>query len=102
MISAESNQWHYRKGQSEPPANWREPGFTEDDTWQVGQSCIGYSSRSGFEPKTELSDMHGNYSTIYVRHSFELDTPSGYVLDTLTLRRFIDDGCIVSINGDEL
>ena len=102
LISAGSNQWHYRKGQSEPPANWREPGFTEDDTWQVGQSCIGYSNRGEFEPITELSDMHSNYCTIYVRHSFELDTPSGYVLDTLTLRRFIDDGCIVSINGDEL
>jgi len=102
LISAESTQWHYRKGQSEPPGNWREPGFTEDDTWQVGQSCIGYSNRGEFESKTELSDMYGHYSTIYVRHSFELDTPSGHVLDTLTLRRFIDDGCIVSINGDEL
>jgi len=102
LISAESNQWHYRKGQSEPPADWREPGFTEDVTWHVGQSCIGYSNRGDFEPNTKLSDMRGNYSTIYVRHSFELDTPSGYELDTLTLRRFIDDGCIVSINNDEL
>jgi len=102
LISMQSVDVHYRKGESEPPADWREPGFTEDDTWQVGQACIGYSNREEFEPNTELSDMYGIYTTVYVRHGFELDTPPGDELDTLTLKLFIDDGCIVSINNDEL
>jgi len=107
LISAESTQWHYRKGQSEPlpdPSgyDWCELDFTEDGSWQVDQAIIGYSNRGEFSPNTELSDMYGNYTTVYARHSFELDTPSGYELDTLTLRLFIDDGCIVSINNEEL
>ena len=102
LILAESTQWHYRKGQSEPPSDWRQLNFTEDGTWQVDQAIIGYSNRGDFEPGTELSDMEDNYATVYVRHSFELETPPGYELDTLTLRLFIDDGCIVSINNDEL
>ena len=102
LISAASTQWHYRKGQSEPPSDWRELSFTEDGTWQVGQAPIGYSNRGEFTPNTELSDMEDNYWTVYARHSFEIDTPVGYELDTLTLRLFIDDGCIVSINDDEL
>ena len=102
LVSAKSTQWHYRKGQSEPPSDWRELSFTEDGTWQVDQAVIGYSNRGEFAPNTVLSDMFQNYYTVYARHSFELDTPPGYELDTLTLRLFIDDGCIVSINTDEL
>jgi len=102
LISDQSTQWHYRKGQSEPPSNWRELGFTEDGTWHVGQTIIGFSNRGEFEPGTELTDMYQNYYTVYARHSFELDTPPGYELDTLTLRLFIDDGCIVSINNEEV
>ncbi len=102
LISAESNQWHYRKGQSEPPSDWRQLNFTEDGTWKVGQAIIGFSNRGDFAPNTVLSDMYQNYTTVYARHSFQIDTPPGYELDTLTLRLFIDDGCIVSINNDEL
>jgi len=102
LVSAQSTQWHYRKGQTEPPSNWRENDFTEDGTWQVGQSPIGFSNRDEFTPNTELTDMFNNYSTVYTRHSFELNTPDGYKLDKLTLRLFIDDGCIVSINNSEL
>lgn len=102
LFLKKSTQWHYRKGQSEPPSNWREINFTEDGTWQVGQSPIGFSNRHEFTPNTELTDMYGNYTSVYARHSFELNTPDGYELDTLTLRLFIDDGCIVSINNEEL
>ena len=102
LVSRKSTQWHYRKGQSEPPSDWRQLGFTEDGTWLVGQAPIGYSNRNEYTPNTVLSDMHNNYTTVYVRHSFELNTPAGYELDTLTLRLFIDDGCIVSINDNEV
>jgi hypothetical protein len=102
LVSAQSNQWHYRKGLSEPPSDWRENNFTEDATWLVGQAPVGYSNRGEFTPNTELSDMEDLYSTVYARHSFDLETPYGYALESLTLKLFIDDGCIVSINNDEL
>ena len=102
LLSRKSTQWHYRKGLSEPPYNWRQIDFTEDATWHVGQAPIGYSGRGEFTPMTVLSDMRNNYTTVYARHAFEVDTPEGYKLDTLTLRLFIDDGCIVSINNKEL
>ena len=102
LISEQSDQWHYRKGQSEPPSDWRQLGFTEDGTWQIGTAPIGYSNRGEFTPITLLSDMKDNYTTVYARHSFELNTPEGFELDKLTLRLFIDDGCIVSINNNEV
>jgi len=102
LLSRASTQWHYRKGQSEPPSNWRQLSFTEDGTWQVDQAVIGFSNRGDFTPNTDISDMFNSYTTVYARHSFELETPEGYELDTLTLWLYIDDGCIVSINNDEL
>jgi len=38
---------------------------------------------------------------VYLRHAFEID-PGGGIPDTLTLRVYVDDGCIVSINGQEV
>ena len=72
LISEESNQWRYRKGQSEPPADWREPGFTEGRSWLVGQTSIGYGDD---DDNTLLSDMKDSYTTVYLRHSFEYDIP---------------------------
>ncbi|MHC4742674.1 MAG: M66 family metalloprotease, partial [Planctomycetota bacterium] len=43
-----------------------------------------------------------NYSTVYLRHSFEFETAEGYVIDALNLRALVDDGCIVTLNGREL
>ena len=91
-----------KRARQNAPSDWRENDFTEDGTWQVGQAPIGFSNRGEFTPNTKLSDMYNNYSTVYTRHSFELDTPDGYKLGTLTLKLFIDDGCIVSINNSEL
>jgi len=99
LISAESGQWHYRKGNSEPPSDWREVGFTEDGTWLVGQTSIGYGDG---DDNTVLTDMLNNYTTVYLRHTFEFETIEGYALDTLTVRALVDDGCIVTLNGQEL
>jgi len=99
LVSAESDQWHYRKGNSEPPGDWRGVDFTEDGTWLVGQTSIGYNDG---DDNTVLTDMQNNYSTVYLRHTFEFETTEGYALDTLTLKALVDDGCIVTLNGQEL
>ncbi|GAH10129.1 unnamed protein product [marine sediment metagenome] len=98
MIESQSTDWHYRKGTSEPPSDWREIGFTEDETWLIGQTSIGFGDG---DDNTVLDDMQGNYTTVYLRHAFEIGPGEG-IPDTLTLRVYVDDGCIVSINDQEV
>ncbi len=98
VIKSQSTDWHYRKGTSEPPSGWREIGFTEDGTWLIGQTGIGFGDG---DDNTVLDDMQNSYTTVYLRHAFEINPGDG-IPDTLTLRVYIDDGCIVSINGQEV
>jgi hypothetical protein len=92
----ESAQWRYLKGQAEPsvtPGAWRTIDFDDTD-WLEGQTALGFGE--GFLV-TYLSDMRGNYSTIYLRKSFEASGLS--VLDRLVLELKYDDGVNVWING---
>lgn len=92
--------WSYRKGlNSNPPANWNGIGFnfaTDSEPWQSGQAVIGYGDG---DDVTLLNDMRFNYTTIYLRHSFQI---AGAVPDTLTLRLYVDDGAIIYLNGQEV
>ena len=47
-----------------------------------------------------ISGMQNNYSSIYLRHEFEVDSWDG--IGELALRVYVDDGCIVWINGQEV
>jgi len=99
-IPREDPGWHYRKGTSEasePMNEWRSPAFSEDGTWEIGQTSIGYGYS---EDNTVLSDMRGNYSTVYLRHEFTLDPEK--IPASLTLRVYTDDGAVVWINGTEV
>jgi hypothetical protein len=98
VIESQSTDWHYRKGTSQPPSDWREIGFTEDGTWLIGQTSIGFGDG---DDNTFLDDMQYNYTTVYLRHAFEIGPGEG-IPDTLTLRIYVDDGCIISINGQEV
>ena len=88
--------WQYFKGTSEPSARgqiWRRVGFN-DASWPSAQTPLGYG-----EPLvgTELPDMHGNYSTLYLRKKFtvaHVDQVGRLVLSVL-----YDDAFIVWING---
>jgi hypothetical protein len=91
--------WRYRKGISEPPANWKMPDFNEASdpvAWQSGPTSIGFGDG---DDNTQLTDMLNSYSTIYLRNTFEI---TGTVPATLTLRLYVDDGAIVYLNGTEV
>lgn len=95
-----STSWRFRKGTSEasnPVDAWRAPTFTEDGSWQSGQTPIGYGDG---DDTTILGDMRDNYSTVYFRHSFTVDAQD--IPATLRLRVYIDDGAVVWINGTEV
>jgi hypothetical protein len=107
VLVAPGSAWRYRKGiTANPPAvegnpaqDWRLTGFVEANDsvpWQTGTASIGYGDG---DDATVLSDMQGNYRTVYFRNQF---TIAGAVPDRLKLRIYVDDGAIVYINGHEL
>jgi hypothetical protein len=90
-------QWRYFKGQAEPSAEtgaWRMIDFDDTD-WLVGHTALGFGE--GFLT-TNLTDMRGNYSTVYLRKTFEASSLSA--LDRLIIELKYDDGVNVWINGE--
>ena len=99
ILVPEDATWEYRKGTSNPPSDWSENSFdtaTDDVPWQSGQASIGYGDN---DDKTVLSDMRGSYSTLYLRHEFQI---GGELPNDLLLRLYVDDGAIIYINGQEV
>lgn len=91
--------WKYFKGQAEPSSPeeaWRFEGFNDND-WELGQTSIGYADN---DDNTVLSDMKNNYYTVYMRNTFTVSDVSR--LENLTLHVYVDDGCIIWINGVEV
>ncbi|MEZ7921125.1 MAG: lamin tail domain-containing protein [Akkermansiaceae bacterium] len=91
--------WSYRKGTSEASApidEWRQPGFTEDPSWLLGTTVIGYGDG---DDTTILNDMQNSYSSVFLRKQFNV---SGTLPSQLLVRVYYDDGAIVWINGVEV
>ena len=95
------DEWSYFKGTSEPPADWNQTAF-DDSTWLTGPSGFGYEAGSGYDAciATNLSDMRGNYYSIYARRLFWVDDPSR--MTELTFGMEWDDGYIVYLNGVQI
>lgn len=92
--------WHYRKGTNEastPISGWRDLGFTEDGTWSVGETSIGYGDNDDY---TILNDMQNKYSSLFLRRKFNIG--NGQIPAALKISVRVDDGCIIWINGHEV
>lgn len=93
-------EWRFYRGTQNPaptrPTAWRLPAF-DDNAWDFGANPLYYG-----EPLTgtELVDMRGNYSSVYLRHSFEIASPADIRSLTLELRN--DDGFVAYLNGNEI
>ncbi|MEN6337126.1 MAG: lamin tail domain-containing protein [Phycisphaerales bacterium] len=88
--------WKYFKGLSEPSTTagaWRQLDF-DDSKWLTGRTAIGYGENFIV---TNLSDMRGAYSTVYLRTTFDVADLAS--LTKLTLDTKYDDGVNVWING---
>ena len=94
-----SDNWHYRKGTNEPAADWASKADAAlDATWETGPGGCGYGDG---DDATVLTDMEDNYTTVYIRRSF--DVAAG--LDTnlvLRLRVDFDDGFVAYLDGVEI
>ena len=98
-IAAKSGQWKWLKGikeASEPRNEWQKQGFS-DAPWTTGTAPFGYG-REGVQ--TALNDMRNNYTTVYLRHEIELDSPDS--MGSLQFHATYDDGFAIWINGFEL
>lgn len=97
IIIEESERWHYFKGKQTPPEDWMTNNFS-DDSWTTGPTGIGYSDNLILS--TDLMDMADQYSSLYLRKSF--DIPDITMLIHLELRVRYDDGFVAYINGQEV
>lgn len=99
LLIPSASQWKYFKGTKSPsilPTFWCQPSF-KDDSWLEGITPLYYGAN--ITSGTRLSDMRGNYSSVYMRKRFFL--PEGKY-SSFTLRSFCDDGFILWINGTEV
>jgi len=100
FIAKESVGWSYYKGTSSPSINgdgktwWQNSDYVEGASWQVGGATIGYG-----EPfiNTNLSDMPGGYTTVFMRKTFTVASASA--INELILQSRFDDGVKIWING---
>lgn len=94
--------WHssfkYLKGSEAAGLSqeWMAPGF-DDSEWSVGDAPFRYGDGQG---GTLLNDMQYNYSTVYLRASFEVSQVSSLKLLQFTVD--YDDGFVVWINNQEV
>ncbi|MBN1125161.1 MAG: lamin tail domain-containing protein [Sedimentisphaerales bacterium] len=98
LLPAQSNQWRYRKGISEPQSGWQEIDYIEDTSWQNGQTSIGYDDN---DDNTLLDDMEDYYVSVYLRHEFIIASEDDIPLQ-LKMNVYVDDGCVIWINGQEI
>jgi hypothetical protein len=96
FLIEERSEWKYFKGTQEPSRgrdSWRQVDF-DDSSWLRGRTVIGYGESF---IDTTLSDMRGNYSTVYLRKKFDIGNVND--IGTLTLQAKYDDGVNIWING---
>ncbi|MBW7991779.1 MAG: hypothetical protein FVQ84_17425 [Planctomycetes bacterium] len=96
VLIEDGAEWKYFKGMQEPSRGrdgWRQIGF-DDSNWLRGKAAIGYGESFIV---TNLSDMRGRYSTVYLRKTFDVTNLDE--IGILTLQAKYDDGVNIWING---
>jgi hypothetical protein len=97
----EDTAWRFRKATSEassPTDAWRRLHFVEDASWQTAQTSIGFADD---DDNTILDDMLDQYTGIYLRKKFTVSAEGG-LPNFVKLGLYVDDGCVVWINGVEV
>jgi hypothetical protein len=95
----QNENWKYFKGESEPSdpvEEWRQLWFNDND-WDEDPTVIGFSDD---DDDTILTDMYLSYYTLYLRNTFDVSDKSQ--VQSLKLYVYVDDGCIIWINGTEV
>ncbi len=91
------SQYRYLKGNQAAgiSPDWKNTVF-DDSGWSTGNAPFWYGDGTG---GTELTDMQGTYSTLYMRTAFNAGDANN--INNLTLYVDFDDGFVIWINGEE-
>lgn len=92
----EGATWRYYKGTQAPPADWQTRAF-DDASWLTGTVGFGYGDG---DDATVLSDMQGQYLSLYARRDFDVLNPDRVA--GLVLGVDYDDGFVAYLNGQEV
>ncbi len=99
-VIAPGAAWRFWPGRTEASspdaAAWRGTGF-DDTGWQSGPAPFFFGKPLN---GTELREMLGNYSSVYLRHEFTLTDPD--TVGELMVRVLADDGFVAFLNGKEI
>jgi hypothetical protein len=103
-IAGSADGWSFQKGTAEasdPVDAWRSPEF-DASSWETAKLPLGFGGvgSPGIEWVTELSDMQSNYSSAFLRRTFEV--APGEIPKKLKLGIINDDALIVWVNGTEV
>ncbi len=85
------NQWTYRLGTSEPPADWMQASF-DDSSWMVGEGGFGYGDD---DDNTIINPT----LSLYMRTSFEVVDLAA--IEKAVLQADYDDAFVAYLNGVE-
>jgi acid phosphatase type 7 len=88
-------EWRYLAG-THPPTNWTQLNF-RGLAWTIGQAGFGYGDN---DDRTVLTNMQGRYSTVYVRHMFDVEQADH--ITELGLMINYDDAFVAYLNGKEV
>ncbi|MCK5801729.1 MAG: PQQ-binding-like beta-propeller repeat protein [Lentisphaeria bacterium] len=91
----QNSAWSYLAGQH-PQGSWTNTKF-DDSAWKKGKSGFGYGDD---DDTTVLKDMQLNYTVVYIRKEFAVDTIDA--LAELQLKIRYDDAFIAYLNGKEV
>lgn len=93
VVVEQGDPWRYFKGLSDPAVDWASRGYN-DAGWTEGPTGIGYG---GNDDATVLSTMSGNYSTVFLRRTF--DVCDALAVTAMALSVSYDDGFAAYVNG---
>src|SRR5207249_662379 len=99
-----ADTWRYHKGTNAPQAGWQSIADSAlDATWASGNGGIGYADNANETSlcQTLLHDMRTNYTTVYLRRSFQISDTIDPDL-RLVLTMDWDDGFVAYLDGVEI
>ena len=103
LLNIADENWCYFKGEEEPSDSigaWVQFEF-DDSHWKEGQTPLGFGDNTfNTSLAGRRSSMEGNYFSVYLRNRFEISEVND--IETFHLRVYVDDGCIIWINGTEV
>lgn len=99
VILPPNTQWDYLAEDEGPETEmWTKAGFdSKQEGWKRGSAGFGYGDG---DDRTELPEMQGKFTAIYIRREFEI--PQGTNLKRLGLKINYDDAFVLYVNGKEL